>query len=479
MGEITVPYKPRNWAKKLHESYKRFFSLVIHRRGGKTTGIINHMQRCALDDARERARMKFLMSTISDNLLEKLLLNRFYGIVYPTYKQAKLVAWDMLKFYAKNIPHKANEVDLRIIYPNQAKIQLFGADNPDSLRGAPFWGLGFDEYSQQPANIFSEVLSKSLADHLGFAIFAGTIKGKNQLFRTNEVAKANPEEWDYIWQDIDQTLTTENDETLLLLRRALEDDKRLVEQGMMTQEEFDQEWYLSTEAAIKGAYYLSQISLARKRGRIGIVPYDQALKVHTIWDLGVGQAMGIGFFQRMGIQTRMIDYWEGDNKEGIPTAIKEIRRKPYIYGKHFAPHDINATDASTEKTRKQTAKELGVEFEEVPKLSVDEGIGKAKLMWNHLWVDEKNCQVWIDYVSQYHQEWDDKRGMFIESPYHDFTSHAADILRYASIIEDQMGNEEEKGYKQPPHQAESEYEGGENIDEWGNRIITEEELGKM
>ena len=101
-----MPYKPRNWAKKLHESYKRFFSLVIHRRGGKTTGIINHMQRCALDDARERARMKFLMSTISDNLLEKLLLNRFYGIVYPTYKQAKLVAWDMLKFYAKNIPHK-------------------------------------------------------------------------------------------------------------------------------------------------------------------------------------------------------------------------------------------------------------------------------------------------------------------------------------------------------------------------------------
>lgn len=442
MREIIIPYKPRFWSKEFHNSFKRFFSLIIHRRAGKTTALINHIQRCALDDARERTRVKFLMPEISDNLLEKLLINRFYGIVYPTYKQAELTVWDMLKFYSKEIPGiKKNEIKLQITYPNGAKLRLFGADNPDALRGPAFWGLGFDEYSQQPANIFSEVLSKSLADHLGFAIFVGTIKGKNQLYRTYEIAKANPQEWDYIWQDIDKTLITENDETMMLLKRALKDDRKLVEQGMMPQQEFDQEWYLATEAAIRGAYYATQLAEAHKQNRIRILPYDPALLVHTVWDLGIGQAMGIGFFQRVGLELRMIDYWEGENKEGMPTAIKEIKNKIYVYGRHFAPHDINTTEITTEKTRRQTAKELGIEFEEIPDLSVDDGISISRLIWSHLWIDEKKCQIWLDYISQYHQEWNEQRGMFNPRPHKDFTNHAADVLRYASIIESEMTNE--------------------------------------
>ena len=318
-----------------------------------------------------------------------------------------------------------------------------GSDNPDALRGMALWGGGQDESSQQPSNLFSEVMSKCLADHLGYWIWAGTPKGKNQFHRTYQAGLKNPDEYTVIFKTIDDSLRDETGETIDNLRRALEGDKKLVEIGEMTQEEFDQEWYCSFEAAIKGAYYAKQLSEARKQGRIKAVPYDPVLKVHTVWDLGVGQNLAIGFYQRVGHEIHKIDYWEGSNKDGIPQAVIALQNKPYIYGKHFFPHDAEGTESGTGKTRLAAFKELWpkAETEIVPKLSRDDGIAKGRMMFPRLWVDETNCQLWLDYISQYRQEWDDKKGMFTENPLHDFTSHAADEYRYAAVIEDKMNNE--------------------------------------
>jgi hypothetical protein len=229
----------------------------------------------------------------------------------------------------------------------------------------------------------------------------------------------------------------------------------------MTQEEFDQEWYCSFEAAIKGAYYANQIADARKSGRIKPVPYDPVIKVHIVLDLGVGQNLSAGFYQRVGAETHKIDYWEGSNKDGIPQAVKAFQNKPYVFGKVFVPHDAEATEQGTGETRLATFKKLwpNVEFVVVPKLSVDDGIAKARLMWSRLWVDQENCQLWLDYIAQYRQEWDDNRGMFKEKPEHDFTSHAADEFRYAAVIEDQMTNEEPKPYVQKQIEEASLYGG--------------------
>jgi hypothetical protein len=124
----------------------------------------------------------------------------------PLRNQAKLTIWHALKHYAASVPGvEFNEADLMVRYPNGNKLQLFGADNPDALRGPGFSGLSFDEYSQHPGHLFGEVLSKSLADHLGYAIFAGTIKGKDQLFRTYERATGDPD-WFALWQDADASL---------------------------------------------------------------------------------------------------------------------------------------------------------------------------------------------------------------------------------------------------------------------------------
>lgn len=382
-----------------------------------------------------------------------------FAYIGPTYKQAKRIAWDIATTISQPIPEVIQNVsELTIIYPNGSKLILVGSDNPDALRGMGLWGAFFDEYPLQPSNVFSEIVSKCLADHLGYSIFGGTPKGKGEFWRMYNNAKNN-KEWKLIYKTIDSSLKEETGETIDNLRNALEGDRSLVKQGLMTEDELNQEWYCSFEAAIRGAYYAKQILEAREQKRLRIVPYDSALKVHTVWDLGIGQAMGIGFYQRSGLETRMIDYWEGLNQEGIPQAIRAIQNKPYIYGKHFAPHDINAKDIGTGKTRKETAEKLGINFEVIPSMPVDDGINRGKLMWNHLWVDESKCMVWLDYISQYKQEWDDDKKMFRNKPSHDFSSHAADVHRYAAIVEDLMKTEEEKKYKQPKFQPMWEVEG--------------------
>lgn len=436
--KIKIPYKPRRWAQALHNCAKRWIVLVLHRRAGKTVAVVNHLQRDALRKA-----------------------NSNYAYIAPTYKQAKRIAWELFKKYSECIPGvEYNIADLTIRYSNGSKIFLCGSENVDALRGISLDGGVQDESSQQPSNLFTEVISKCLADKLGYWIWLGTPKGKNQFYRTYTTGK-NSEDYLAVFKTIDDTLENEEGQVVENLRQALADDRKLVELGEMTQEEFDQEWYCSFEAAIKGAYYANEISQARKVGRVGIVSYDPALPVHDVWDLGTGQQLAIGFYQQSLGQFKMIDCWHGEQGDGIPQAIKACKEKPYVYGKHFAPHDIMATDQSTGKTRLATAKALGWAFEVIPKLKVDDGINAGKLFWAKLWVDEKNCSDWLDAIAQYHQEWDESKGMFKENPYHDWTSHYADVHRYAAVIQDEMTNDlvEEDTTIQPEWESISEYEG--------------------
>ncbi len=440
----------------------RWSVLVLHRRIGKTTGTLNHHQRYALDDDLETKRLKLLEPSFTSKEIEELLENRQYGHILPLLGQAKSVAWGPLKRIAAVVPYaKPNESELSITYRREPKfpnrvtmglagantplsqvtmVRLFGADNPDAFRGLPFSGVAYDEYSQHPPNIHGEVVSKALADHLGYGIFEGTIKGKNQLYRTYEATK-DAADWLRIWQAVDVSLATEEGATIKAIARAMQDDKDQIAQGLMTQAEFDQEWYLSPTAAIKGAYYGKEIDAAIREKRITRVPYDPAVPVYDVWDLGKGSKMAIGMYQRVGRNVQMIDYLQGTESDGLPQLIQTLQKKPYVWGKHFAPHDIRATEIGTGKTRLETAAALGWAFTVVPEIGVDDGINAGRLLWPRLWVDEEKCQQFIDAIGQYRQEWDEKRGMFRDLPLHDWTSHPADQFRYAAVVEDQMTNE--------------------------------------
>ena len=411
IGENTkIIYSPRLWSKPLHEGKERWKVIVAHRRSGKTFASINHLIRDAVRVERSK-----------------------YAYIAPTYKQAKNIAWDILKEYARKIDGVVfNESELRADFRNGSRITLYGADNPDSLRGLGLWGVVFDEYSQQPSKIFTEIIRPALADHEGYAIWIGTPKGKNDFHRLYQVARKT-DNW------LGLLLTVED-------TKLINDAELLDSKAIMTNDEYNQEWYCSFEAAIKGAYYSQELSEMRSSGRIKQVPQDKELKVHTVWDLGVGDATSIGFYQVVNNEYRMIDYY-GNTGKGLDFYINYLHTKPYIYGEHFAPHDIKVREFSSGKSRWEIGQNLGINFQITPNMKIDDGINVARLFLNKLWVDEKKCETFLDYIGQYKKEWNDLRGCFGDKPVHDFTSHAADMLRYTAIVHDKMTNYD---YQQEP-----------------------------
>lgn len=197
------------------------------------------------------------------------------------------------------------------------------------------------------------------------------------------------------------------------------------------------------EVIVEGSYYGEELGRMEREGRITVVPHDKALKVHTVWDLGVGENLRVGFYQRTREgQLRRIDHWYGTGSDGIPEAIAAVAsRTSYIYGYHFGPHDLEATDIGTGKSRRETASKLGLKFKIVPDISVEDGINAAQITLSRLWVDREKNKEWIKSMRSYCREWDDKRGSYKDTPFHNWASHDADEFRYASIVADKMTND--------------------------------------
>jgi len=183
---------------------------------------------------------------------------------------------------------------------------------------------------------------------------------------------------------------------------------------------------------VEGAYYVKQLTQVRSENRISTGLYDPALKVNTAWDLGIGDATSIWFFQQHGFEVRLIEYYETQG-EGLPFYAKLLQDKPYIYGYHLAPHDIEVRELGSGLTRLEVARKLGIPFTVVPKLPIEEGIDTVRRMFNKCYFDKDKCEDGINALSQYRKEFDEKKNEFKNKPLHDWSSHAADAFRYLAL----------------------------------------------
>lgn len=104
--------------------------------------------------------------------------------VAPTYRMAKQIMWsDLLDAIPKQWIKKINETTLAITLVNNSKIELKGADKADSLRGVGLHFLVLDEFQDMAAETWTQVLRPTLADTGGDAIFIGTPKSYNHLYK--------------------------------------------------------------------------------------------------------------------------------------------------------------------------------------------------------------------------------------------------------------------------------------------------------
>jgi hypothetical protein len=195
---------------------------------------------------------------------------------------------------------------------------------------------------------------------------------------------------------------------------------------------------VSYNAAVIGAYYVAQIAAAEASGRLakrGL--FEPTLPVYDVWDLGIGDAMAICFWQVVGNEWRMVDYEEHQGKS-ILEMIKVCQNKPYVYGGHFAPHDITAREMSTGKTRQQQALEVGWNFQIVPSVGVQDGIDRARAFWSKVWIDALTAAKFQRLIPQYSKAYDEGKRCFLDKPNHDWTCHGADAFRYSALVHDKM-----------------------------------------
>jgi hypothetical protein len=195
---------------------------------------------------------------------------------------------------------------------------------------------------------------------------------------------------------------------------------------------------------VPGAIFGKECHAALEEGRIGRVPYDRGYKVDTFWDLGVGDSTAIWFVQSIGRAVHVIDCYESRG-EGLPHYCKILNAKEYLYGVHYAPHDIEVRELGTGKSRREIAWDLGLNFRVVPKLPLEDGIHAAQMVFGRCWFDAEKCKSGLDALRQYHRGYNEKNRAFRNTPVHDWSSHFADAFRYMSI-----GLRETRALGKPP-----------------------------
>lgn len=203
------------------------------------------------------------------------------------------------------------------------------------------------------------------------------------------------------------------------------------------------------DMAIKWAYYEKELTTARNQNRIWKIEYNPALDVHTAWDLwwaGWWDDTAIWFYQIYGKEIRIIDYWEWNWYSMVEIINQIINKKWYTYWKHYAPHDIKVHEYSSWSTRLNTAKENWLTFKVLPKLTISDWINKVREIFSRCRFDEMKCKRWIDMLSKYQRQYDEKNGVFRDKPLHNDASNWADAFRYLAvwIKEEQPEKKKEK-----------------------------------
>jgi phage terminase large subunit len=374
-----------------------------------------------------------------------------YWTMLPEASQARKAMWEAVNphtgrrriddVFPGELRANVRNDEMSIRFKNGSTWQLVGSDNFDSLVGSTPVGMVFSEYALADPRSWA-MLRPILAENGGWAIFPSTPRGTNHLKALYDAATTDPD-----W--FAQRLTVEDTglfDAAFLARELAEyqrengqeDGKRL----------FEQEYHCSFAAAVRGAYYAAYIEKARDEKRIGRVPHDPKREVRTAWDLGIGDSTAIWFFQRSGREVWLIDYYEASGV-GLEHYVNLMRSKPYTYADTAAilPHDAEAKELGTGKSRQEVLKGLGVKSEIAPRLGVDDGINAVRMMLPLVYIDAEKCARGIECLESYRADYDDKRKVLRASPLHNWSSHGADALRYLAVAIRQRDSVGRGGYR--------------------------------
>lgn len=414
--EVRLAYEPRDAFWPFHNRKQRWACLVAHRRAGKTVAVVNDIILRAANKAGN------------------------YAYIAPFRQQAKDVAWGYFKYYAKPIQKKANESELVLTLLNGSTLRLFGADNADAMRGLGFDGVAMDEYGDFRPSVWGNVIRPTLSDKRGWAVFMGTPKGHNQFYDVHRTAQAAEDWFSFV---LKASLSG------ILPKSELVDAAR-----HLSEDQYEQEYECSFDAAILGAFYGREMARVDLEGRIRDVAFDPDFRVNTAWDIGRTDDTAIWWYQNIGNTVRVLDWYaesggdieiyaEDQWRAGSLVRAVEDRAKErgYQYGRHWFPHDARAKTlaADGKSVIEKVAKYFGQSTcGIVPNLSVQDGIEAVRGILGRCVFDNKcNADSYsgVEALRQYQREYNEDKKSFIKTPLHNWASHTADAFRMLAVAE--------------------------------------------
>lgn len=394
---------------KMQEGIRRA-ALCWHRRAGKDSFAINYLATCAMQKV------------------------GVYWHMLPTATQGRKVIWNGIDRHGRKVIDQAipkqlrknvNSQEMFIELKNGSVIQIVGSDNFDSLVGANPIGVVFSEFAIANPMAWNYI-RPMLRENKGWAIFISTPRGHNHFHRLFNNNEKDPN-WYCELRDITQTYR--EDGTPVLTQGDIDEERR---EGM-EESLIQQEYFCSWEGGLQGAFYTEEVNDIRKN-RLQYIPYDPGTYALTAWDIGLHDKTAIGVFIRHpenGCPV-LIDAYEDRNK-GLPDYIKHVKEWPYIFHYHFGPHDLEKHEYTNNTRIVDTAADLGIMFDVLPRHDLIEGINHTRRFLKNLYVSPNDNTLHVlDMLGGYHREYDDKNQIFQDKPKHDFTSDSADMIRYAA-----------------------------------------------
>jgi len=395
---LDTGYRPRIPQKQIHSLVKsnRFSVVVAHRRMGKTVCAINQLIHSALMCEQPNPR---------------------FAYIAPTYNQAKRVAWDYLTEYTRPLGGKANIAELRVDFMGR-RISLYGADNPDSLRGIYLDGCVIDEIGDVNPSLFTEILRPALADRQGYCMAMGTPKGQNHFKDLRDRGERN-DGWSLLEFKASETDILNKDE----LKAAYDE---------MGEDKYMQEFECSFQAPVEGSYYSKMMHDLEEKGRFINIERDDLARTYTAWDLGMADSTAIWVAQLVNKEIRLVDYVE-NHGVGLDYYVSWLRDNDWMYATHILPHDVAVRELGTGKSRQEMLEDAGLSVNIAPKFNVADGIQAVRRILPRCWFDTEKTKLGIDALRNYRRMFDEKRNVFHDRPLHDWCSHASDAFRYLAI----------------------------------------------
>ncbi len=417
--QITLPnnWKPRDYQMKLWSYLERGGKRAMytfHRRAGKDDVALHHSA-CA---AMQRVAT--------------------YWYMLPQASQSRKAIWDAVnphsgkrridEAFPLEIRSRTRNNEMFIELVNGSTWQVVGSDNFNSLVGSPPVGCVFSEWALSNPFAWS-YLRPILAENGGWAIFNFTPRGRNHAVTMFEGAVDDP-----AW--FTQKLTAYETNVFsagVLEQERIEYIRELGEDDGDSR--FRQEYLCDFSANLVGSYYAKAISELESAKRIGTVDWDRLVPVCTAWDLGYSDDTAIWFYQTVGREIRIIDFYQNSGQD-IPHYLKMLQDKPYVYDKHYLPWDaVPKTLASGGKSvMEQVASGVGIKHVSIaPNLGDQDQVQATRAILPRCWFDAVKCRQGIEALKNFQRVWDDDRKMFSDKYLHNWASHPAKAFHYMAV----------------------------------------------